>query len=239
MVGESAAPRSSISYASRHAQRASRSSGRGGRHTTVPLESGSGTTSCDEIECVQPLGSIQRHIGAIEFQFRPCLTYLFERSRQARDRTSAPFHGSACQFSRVFRRLQQEHAVPAVCRDTDHTVVAKGTRVVCLAWQPLIGQPRTPHIRTQEHRAVTMQSEECFEQRCVGCCEGTLLYHVVQCARKSARRLFQERCGFVDLLRQRLNRRPQPSCTPSFDSSGRFSSRPSRICGIVLTPYPV
>ncbi|HTL56933.1 MAG TPA: hypothetical protein VL361_14725 [Candidatus Limnocylindrales bacterium] len=24
-----------------------------------------------------------------------------------------------------------------------------------------------------------VQSEECFEQRCVGCCEGTLLYHVV------------------------------------------------------------
>ena len=24
-----------------------------------------------------------------------------------------------------------------------------------------------------------MQSEECFEQRCVSCCEGTLLYHVV------------------------------------------------------------
>ena len=130
VLGESVAPRSSISYASRHAHRASRSSGRGGRHTTVPLESGSGTTSCDRFECVQPLGSIHRHIGAIEFQFRPCLTYLFERSRQARDRTSAPFHGSACQFSRVFRRLQQEHAVPAVCRDTDHTVVAKGTRVV-------------------------------------------------------------------------------------------------------------
>jgi hypothetical protein len=148
----------------------SRSSACGGRHTTVPCKSASGTMSSDKSSAYSP-SAPSSQVGGVELKSRPSQMHLFERSREASDRAPAETYARPCQISRVVGSLQKNHAVPAVRCHAHNSVITKHPGVSRLACRSPVGEPCTSRVRTKEHRAVSVGREKVIDTGFVSRCE--------------------------------------------------------------------